>query len=207
MSSATQCLTVSVFVALCSVTLAQDENARQEDDKLTPITEERLAELKEFHLDFDVDPDGNKLRPATDVTSTYVDFGCRLASSVPDSYPCVQQYVLRMGSRQSCGNLSPPYTGTTTIRFCEPGNEGQPATIRRFGVALSYVVVGGTLVEAYDVEGQLIGSIPTKQVGLDYVGFESDTPIAYVKIVPVNDKDPDFAFDDVMFDRPDSMAR
>lgn len=199
---------IFVGIALLSFALWQgqdkDNAALQDVDEggLTSVAEEDLRKGMATVLDFETDQDGEPLEVGSDVSTTYVDVGCEIETSIEDSFPCVQAYTVRKKGNQSCATKSPPYTGTITLRFCKPGDKSIAATVSQFGVALSFVSPEGTLVEAYDLEGDLIGRIATDVTGGDYIGFTSDTPIAQIKIVPVETVDPDYAFDDVVFDPP-----
>lgn len=173
-------------------------------DNLRPLARDELVSVRTNHIDFEVDPSGKPLVPGDDVSSTYASLGCLFATSVEDSYPSVKKYRVLEG--QSCANHLPKFRGTITIQFCEPGNDEVVATISRFGIGLSFVAPGGTRVEAYDKSGGFLGHIETTKTGYEYIAFESETPISAIKIVPVEDIDPDYAFDDLIFDAPSPIS-
>jgi hypothetical protein len=56
------------------------------------------------------------------------------------------------------------------------------------------------------VRGRRIAEIKTVSSQRDFLAIESNTPIAYIKIVPDPEVDPDYAIDDLTFDLPKPLA-
>jgi hypothetical protein len=136
----------------------------------------------------------------------FLPMGVTFASSFPKSYIGVESYNVRGRSQGRCiANNDPLYGGVMTIRFCKPGNAAVPAGVRYVGFWTSHVVPNGTLLQAFDVSGRMIAEIPTVQTERDFLAVKSNTPIAYIKIVPTKE-DPDYAIDDLTFDPPALLA-
>lgn len=154
-------------------------------------------------VDFDRAPGGGSVETGVDIKDLFADQGCTFESSFDDSFVAIQTYSMdsRTG-KNSAANEEPTYQGTVTIRFCMPGNPSLPAGVKAVGLYVSYVKPNGTFLRAFDSRDQLLGEILTVSESTDFLGLRCNVPIAYVQVVPNEDEDPDFAFDDVTFDAP-----
>jgi hypothetical protein len=133
----------------------------------------------------------------------YVDQGCTFATSVGDSFVGVQPYDVGGRSGGKCiATHKPLYQGKMTIRFCKPGDDKVPATVTTVGFWVSHVSPDGTALQAYDNDGKLIGSVSTTKKHGEFLAIKSTKSIAYIKVVPNIEVDPDFAIDDLVFDTP-----
>lgn len=189
-------------LAVLLLALASATSAIAQSSSLREVDEQSLIDGGARHLTFDTDPDGQAIPDEFDVSKTYIAYGCRISASLEDSFPATRSYQVREGSGQCCANLNPAYAGALILHFCEPGNEERAATVSKFGVAVSFVVPKGTKIEFYDQESTMFAELESDQRGVQFFAVQSETPIAFVKIRPVARIDPDFAIDDLMFDRP-----
>ena len=154
-------------------------------------------------IDFETAPDGTPLTAGMDIGKTFVPKGFTLATSYEDSFVSVNNYDVRGPSGgNSCATQNPLWNGTVTIRFCVPGQPKIPAGVTRVGLWIAEVTTDGTALEAYDAADRRIAEIKVVKVGNDFLGVKSTVPIAYVKIVPNPAIDPNYSFDDLIFDTP-----
>ncbi len=156
-------------------------------------------------VDFDYGPNGEEVQLNRSVYKDFVDSGCLFETSYDDSFIAIQAYPIEGRSgNMAAANEEPTYQGTTTIRFCMPGNENLPAGVHEVSLYVSWVSPGTTYLRAYGANGKLLGQDVTDNEGTDFLGFRSSTPIAYVQIEPTlgDGGDLDYAFDDVTFDHP-----
>lgn len=192
----------SLVLAIYDGEVSLDFDGEASVAEIVPILEDDPAQFPAnlIRLDFDTRPNGERLVPGQDVADAYVDVGATISTSIADSMVTVQQYKVRNG--QSAATHAPPYTGTITVRFCVPGNPRLPASVRYIGCWASYISPEGTLLQAFDARDQLIGQVITTVTGAEFLSLKSTIPIAYCKITPVVDVDPDYAFDEFIFDPP-----
>lgn len=172
--------------------IAEFERLPEDDPANFPVNIRRL--------DFEQKPGGEPLSVGEDVANAYVDAGVSISTSVPNAMVTVQSYKVRSG--QSAATHSPPYTGTITLRFCVPGNPRLPASVRTIGCWVSYISPAGTYLQAYDARDRLIGEVATTVSGAEFLALSSSVPIAYCKLHPDDSVDPDYAFDEFVYDDP-----
>lgn len=154
-------------------------------------------------VDFDADPAGERFDIGTDISKAFVPVGCTFETSQKDSFVSIEPYNVGGRSGKFCAATHKPlYQGTITIRFCKPKDEKIPATVTTVGFWTSHVAIGGTKLVAYGVDDKEIATVVTDANQRDFLALRSKTPIAYVKVVPDNDIDPDYAIDDLVFDVP-----
>jgi hypothetical protein len=160
-------------------------------------------------IDFERGPMDESLAVGEDIRRTYVAWGCTFTSVYEGEEKFVSVEPYNVGGRSGgrcAANHNPLYQGVMTVRFCLPGNERAPAGVRYVGFWTSHIAVDGTTLEAYDVRGRRIAEIKTIRSQRDFLALESNTPIAYIKIVPNEEVDPDYAIDDLVFDTPKPLA-
>jgi hypothetical protein len=157
-------------------------------------------------IDFQADPEGVEFTIGEDIGHRFVAWGCVLRSSLEKSFVSVEPYNVGGRSGGRCaGTHDPLYQGTITIRFCVPGKIDRPAGVHSVGCWVSHVAPGGTALVAYDKDGERIGVVKTTLGVKQFLGIHSSTPIVRVEIVPDPAIDPDFAFDDLTFDKPGAV--
>ncbi|MGE3854359.1 MAG: hypothetical protein AB7K09_21695, partial [Planctomycetota bacterium] len=158
-------------------------------------------------IDFETDPDGRPLVIGENVERRFIAAGFTLSTSIPGAFVSVNSYIVGGRSKQqSCATHIPLFRGEITIRFCMPGREHVPAGVHRVGLWIAYVSPNGTSIEAYDANDQRIAVVPVVGNVNDFLGVESRTPIAYIKVVPNMAIDPDYTIDDLVFDTPRPLA-
>lgn len=158
-------------------------------------------------VDFDKAPGGEVLAVGTDVGEVYVPVGCLFQTSVKDSFIGVQPYDVGGRSGGKCAATHKPlYQGIMTVRFCKPGNARLPAGVRYVGFWTSHVSPEGTALQAYDARDRKIAEIKTTKHQRDFLAITTNVPIAYIKIVPDPEVDPDYAIDDLVFDPPKPLS-
>lgn len=176
---------------------------------------ERIADDKDANfpkgvtrIAFDTDATGKPLKNGTDVSTLFSDQGCTFETSVAESYVGVHPYDVggRSGGK-SIATWKPLYQGVITIRFCKPGHAKIPATVTTVGFWTAHVSPGGTALQAYDKDDKLIGSVSTTKHQRDFLAVKSKRPIAYIKVVPDIEIDPDYAIDDLVFDAPTPLMK
>lgn len=153
---------------------------------------------------FEMTPEGKKISANMDVSRAFVGKGLLLETSFKDSYVGALKYTFSggRGGDFSIANVEPTYQGTITIKFCVPGSPLFAAGTRYIGFNVSHVNPEGTYFEAYNAQGQMMTRFSTDQLGTDYLGFQSEVPIAKVVVRPNPDIDEDFAIDDLFFEKP-----
>jgi hypothetical protein len=170
------------------------------------ITADRDSELpaQVTRIGFDADPQGEPLRLGQDVSSTFAPLGVTLETSLQGASVCVDGYTVTGRSRgMSCATGEPyRWQGMLTARFCEPGKPERPASVTHVGVWVAAVSPGGTSLQAYDAQGKVIGSVTTLRSGSEYLALRSETPIAFVRVIPNEQVDRDYTIDDLVFDTP-----
>lgn len=171
-----------------------------------PADDDALFPADVLRIDFERGPRGEALAQHTNISETFIPLGVTFATSIAGSYVSVEVYNVGGRSGGRCiANHEPLYQGVMTIRFCKPGNAAVPAGVRHVGFWTSHVVPNGTVLQAFDISGRRIAEIATVQEKRDFLALKSNTPIAYIKILPT-DADPDFAIDDLTFDPPVLLA-
>jgi len=156
-------------------------------------------------IDFDTDPDGKEVQVKQAFSDLYLPVGVTFKSEREEGSVVAFRYNCKGRSGKNCaGNSSPPYYGNVKIAFHKPGDAKTPATITKFRVYLAVVEKDGTSIEAYDSGDKLIGKLVTRGriERNEFLAASSETPIAYLRIVANEDIDADFAFDDLVFDKP-----
>ena len=154
-------------------------------------------------IDFERRADGTPLRPGESVEHAYTPLGLELSTSIGTSFVGANSYVVAGRSLgNSAATVSPVWEGVMTLRFHVPGLPKRPATVRAFGLWIAHVFPDGTKLEAIDAHGSVVGEIATRCLGTDFLGFQSDVPIAAVRVVPNLAIDPNFTVDDLVFTPP-----
>lgn len=168
-------------------------------DELFPLNVIRVA--------FETDSQGRNLEPGVDLSRRFVDQGFTMDTSIEGAIVSVERYNVRGRSGGQCATTHDPiYEGELTIRFCEPGNGRVAAGVHYVGFWTAYIVRDGTALEAYDSTGRPVAIIKTQRNTRDFLAIKSTVPIAYIKIVPDIEIDPNFAIDDLVFDPPVPLA-
>lgn len=158
-------------------------------------------------IKFETGPDGESLEVGRSIGKTFAPWGCLLSTSITDSIVSVEKYNVGGPSGGLCAaNHEPIYEGIMTIRFCQPGNPQAAAGVRQVGFWTSHISPGGTTLKAFDERGRLLIEETTKEVSRQFLGVESNVPIARVEVTPNVEIDPDFAIDDLMYDDPRPLA-
>ena len=192
-----------VFVLWLSVLSVSVLAQEQPKLKRIVVDDDKNFPMNVTRIDFDKGPKGLILRSGIDISELYVPLGCIFESSFPGSFVGVEPYNVGGRSGGHCAaNHKPLYQGTIIIRFCAPGNKKIPATVKTVGFWTSHVAIDGTTLEAYDIKDKKIGEIKTLRNQRDFLAIKSKVPINYIKIVPNTKIDPDFAIDDLVFDKP-----
>ena len=91
------------------------------------------------------------------------------------------------------------------IRFCVPGSPGIPAGVHTAGVWAAIVMDKGTVVQAWDANGNLIKEVVSGIGPTEFFGFHSSVPIHLLRIIPIPEIDPNYTIDDLIFDTPKSV--
>lgn len=158
-------------------------------------------------IKFETGPDGEPLQVGRSISNTFAPWGCLLSTSISDSIVSVEKYNVGGPSGGMCAaNHEPIYEGIMTIRFCQPGNPQAAAGVRKMGFWASHVSPDGTILRAFDERGRLLAEIPTTESSRQFLGIESNVPIARVEVTPKPEIDPDFAIDDLMYEDPTPLA-
>lgn len=163
-------------------------------------------------LEFDALPDGSFPADGTPIGDAFAAQGVRLTTSLEGGV--IAAFEFKVSGAPSAGisaagrrldTTDENYRGVTTFTFHVPGRPEIPATVTKFGCYLALIKPNGTLLRFFDSQGRLISQQSTVRPSWDFVGFRSETPIARVEIHPTT-LDPNYAFDDVLFDRPEPRA-
>lgn len=203
--------TVTFVLAFLNVVIsaaADDElkdGEKQLQDGIVQIQKDldELFPADAVRIDFEKDPAGAPFALDADIALTYVPLGCTFETSFADSHVGIQSYNVggRSGGR-SAANQEPLYQGVISIRFCKPGDKNTPGTVTTVGFWTSHIAPKGTSLVAYDASGKEIVTVPTSLRQREFLAIRSQTPIAYIAVIPNVDIDPDYAIDDLVFDRP-----
>ncbi len=172
-----------------------------------PSDEDELFPPDVTRIDFDRAPGGATIAAGTDISEVYVPVGATFISSYKDSFVAVEPYNVGGRSGGRCAaNHKPLYQGTMTIRFCKPDNARLPAGVTHVGFWTSHIAPEGTALQAFDARGRQIGEIKTVRSQRDFLAMKTNVPIAYIRIVPDEEVDPDYAIDDLVFDTPKPLS-
>ena len=175
-------------------------------------------------VDFSSDPSGNLLVKLDDVSKTFVPWGLRFDDSgkgyvgIPgfhlemDSLPVGKQMIAKFNNKPGLNGI--PYKGVISFEFCVPNQPLVPAGVYRFGTFIATVDSPRSfIVEAFDREGGLVGTVEAEKTRCGFLGIESTTPIHRVQIrtnpylyrVDGN-VDDDYALDTFYFSKPVPIA-
>ncbi len=99
------------------------------------------------------------------------------------------------------------YQGEMRIDFCVPGNPTIPASVNRIGMFVEIVIPKHTILEAVNSAGHVVGLSQSVSDRTGYLSFDSNSDIAYVRLLAneylaTDDLNKDFAVDDLSFSRP-----
>ncbi len=158
-------------------------------------------------IDFDRGPRGEAIPAGTDISEIFVPLGAKFSTSYEDSYVAIEPYNVGGRSGGRCAATHKPlYQGTITIQFCKPGNARLPAGVKYVGFWTSHIAPEGTALQAFDARGRQIAEIKTVRNQRDFLSLTTNVRIAYIRIVPDEDVDPDYAIDDLVFDTPKPLS-
>ena len=175
-------------------------------------------------VDFSSDPSGNLLVKLEDVSNTFVPWGLKFDNS-GKGYVGIPSFVLRaaplpVGSQMIANfNRKPgfngiPYKGAINVEFCMPNQLAIPAGVNRFGTFIATVDSARSFIlEAFDFQGDLVGTVEVEKARCGFLGIESTTPIHRIQIrsnpylyrVDGN-VDDDYALDTFYFSKPTPIA-
>jgi hypothetical protein len=172
-----------------------------------PNDEDELFPAEVTRIDFDRGPRGEAIPAGTNISETYVPLGAIFSSSFKESYVAIEPYNVggRSGGRCAATH-NPLYQGILTVRFCKPGNARIPAGVKCVGFWTSHIAPDGTALQAFDAGGRRLAEIKTVRSQRDFLAIRTNIPIAYIRVVPDEDIDPDFAIDDLVFDTPKTLS-
>jgi len=175
-------------------------------------------------VDFSSDPDGNLLHKKADVSSTFVPWGLKFDDSgkgyvgIPnynlsiDSLPVGKQMIAKFNNKPGLNGI--PYKGVINFDFCMPNQPTTPAGVFQFGTFIATVdSPRAFILEAFDRQGELVGTVETEKSRCGFLGIKSPTPIhriqiranPYLYLVDGN-VDDDFALDTFYFSKPVPVA-
>jgi hypothetical protein len=157
-----------------------------------------------IRIDFEEDSQGVPLREGQDISRRFIFDGLLLETSVEDSFVSVNDHAVsgRSGGQSAATHL-PLYQGTITLTFCVPGNEHELGGVTHVGLSAAIVQKGGTTLAAFDASGHRIASVVTVDGPHQFLGLRSNVPIHQLQIIPGSD--PDYTFDDLVFDVPKAI--
>ena len=174
-------------------------------------------------VDFSSDPDGNLLLRGEDVSNTFVPWGLKFDNSgkgyvgipvfnIPsDSLPVGTQTIAKFNNKPGRGI---PYKGIIDFKFSMPNQSAVPAGVYRFGTFIATVSSPRAFIlEAFDLHGNLVGTVEAEKSLCGFLGLESATPIHRIRIrrnpylyrVDGN-VDDDYALDTFYFSKPTPIA-
>ena len=192
--------------------------------KLFHKHEEFTADKSLRVVDFSSDPSGNLLVKLDDVSKTFVPWGLRFDDSgkgyvgIPgfhldiDSLPVGKQMIAKFNKKPGLNGI--PYKGVINFEFCVPNQPLVPAGVFRFGTFIATVDSPRSfIVEAFDRDGGLVGTVEAEKTRCGFMGIESTTPIHRIQIrtnpylyrVDGN-VDDDYALDTFYFSKPVPIA-
>ncbi len=169
-------------------------------------------------IDFETDPFGNNLNLRDDLHETFQTSGFLMHAEQRGHIGSVRYPFklcpLDVQSKKSGAvvNGDSRFRGIAGFSFCLPGQPSAPAGVDRFGVFIERVDHSrDIIVEAYDELGQILGMVEATDEKCVFAGFESNVPIARVRILqnPLliekglgRDIDQLYAFDNIIFGQP-----
>ncbi len=169
--------------------------------------------------DFETGPHGEVMvnDKTVDVGDYFSFLGCLTRCETNNGRVIISGFRFKesRSSRNSIANIFPHpetgkdirYQGVMRIEFCLPQHPHIPAAVKRVGMFLEIVAPQHTIVEAYDAADHLIGVTQTGRQRSSFVGFDSDIPIAHLKVranqyITTESLNRDFAVDDICFSTP-----
>ena len=192
--------------------------------KLFHSHEEFAADKSLRVVDFSSDPSGNLLIKNVDVSKTFVPWGLKFDDSgkgyvgIPgfkldvNSLPVGKQLIAKFNKKPGLGGI--PYKGEVKLNFCVPNQPMLPAGVYRFGTFIATVDSPRSFIlEAFDRDGDLVGTVEAEETRCGFLGIESTTLIHRIQIrsnpylyrVDGN-VDDDFALDTFYFTKPVPVA-
>ena len=146
-------------------------------------------------IDFSLDPSGNLLTAREDVSNTFVPWGLKFDDSgkgyvgVPPTYrvpepkpPQVENQTIAKFNRKP-GNRGMAFRGEINIEFCLPNQPLVPAGVHRFGTFIARVDSPRSFIlEAFDRDGDLVGTVEAEKTNCGFLGIESTTPIHRIQV-------------------------
>ena len=175
-------------------------------------------------VDFSSDPNGNLLVKLDDVSNTFVPWGLKFDDSgkgyvgIPsfklrvDSLPVGSQMIANFNNKPGRNGI--PYKGVIDFKFCMPNQAATPAGVYRFGTFIATVDSPRSFIlEAFDLQGDLVGTVEAEKTRCGFLGIESTIPIHRIQIrsnpylyrVDGN-VDDDYALDTFYFSKPKPIA-
>ena len=188
----------TVFV-LCVIT-ASSISAQMKllDEPKSQTGVDVLKDAKDFFDKAETFIGFDELEMKARVNDEYKKLGVSFTSSNDDDSVVVVPYRFPGGkSGKFCiASAKPQFQGKVTIAF-------EDVDVTSVGFHLSHVNPKGTLVDAFDEDGERLGrlEISESKNGLTFCGLESKTPIAKLVVIPVKEVDADFAIDDFAFNK------
>lgn len=173
-------------------------------------------------VDFLSDPNGNRLSSREDVTNTFVPWGLKFDDS-GKGYVGIPSYTLKrkLGSlpvenpmiayyNRKPGRRGIPFKGQIDFQFCAPNQPETPAGVYRFGTFIATVDSPRSFIlEAFDWQGDLIGTVEAQEAYCGFLGIESTALIHRIQIrsnpylYRVDDNvDDDYGLDTFYFTKP-----
>ncbi|MEQ8785472.1 MAG: hypothetical protein RIC55_04205 [Pirellulaceae bacterium] len=202
-------LVAAINMAVAPTIVAEDarQDVGEETARLDADDARQFGESP-TRIDFEADPSGKELMVGEDIGRRFVDRGVLLSSSVDGAIVSVETYNVGGRSGGRCAATHDPlYQGTLTLRFCTPGDAEKPAGVHAVGFWISHIAPDGASLLAFDKDGKELGVVKTNRHQRQFLGIHSRLPIARVDVVPDPEIDPDYAIDDLTFDRPTAISR
>jgi hypothetical protein len=173
-------------------------------------------------VDFEMSPLGEPLASRTDVSNLYVSLGLIMSSEKP-GYIGISGYPFRADCPpkdnsicvfESVGPAFQRFKGVMEFRFCEPYQRGVLAGVEEFGLFVSRVDrARDFILEAYNSEGQILGTVEASDANCVFMGIRSSEPIVRLRLLSnpylfnLNRKvDEDFCVDNVYFSPPRPLS-
>ena len=175
-------------------------------------------------VDFSSDPNGNLLIKLDDVSNTFVPWGLKFDDSgagyvgIPSfkvqaaGLPVGLQMIANFNKKPGLNGF--PYKGAINLEFCMPNQSLVPAGVYRFGTFIATVDSARSFIlEAFDLQGDLVGTVEVEEAYCGFLGIDSTTPIHRIQIrsnpylYRVDDEvDNDYALDTFYFSKPIPIA-
>ena len=180
---------------------------------------------KEFYrksqtiIDFEVAPAGGELARNTDVSNLFIPYGVILGtekaghvgiSGFGFKYPKLPPKNNSVCVFETVGGYAKRFKGVLEMRFCLPNQRSVAAGVLELGVFIARVNHSRDFImEAYNSDGQILGSVEASDQDCVFVGIKSTEPIAFVRILAnpylyrtSRKIDEDFAIDSLCFSEP-----